>query len=110
MRLPTENSRLFLLTDQCQRPFIQAWYSRVHSGSLDTYRVRSLGNLNIPVCRTKSSCEEAVVLLRNDYVLWGNWREATERVMTALTAALKIKDENTTCPDYLGLAYHLRRL
>ncbi len=123
MRLPIENSKLFLPSNRCQRLFIQAWYSRVHAASLDTYRVRSLdslaiadeildslGNSNVPLYRTKSSCEEAVQLLGKDFVLHTGWKEATERALSALTVALRSKDENTTCPDYLSLAYHLRRL
>lgn len=123
MRLPTENTKLFLPDDPCQRLFVQAWYSRVHSASLDTYRVRSLdslaiadeildsiGNPNSLLYRTKVSCEEAVQLLLCDHVLRANWSEVTARVQTALTAALKGKDEDTTGPDYLNLAYHLRRL
>ena len=123
MRLPTENSRLFLPSDRCQRLFIQTWYSRVHEASLDTYRVRSLdslaiadeildslGNPNVPLYRTKASCAEALQILSRDYILREGWKEATDRVLAAITVAMSGKDKDTTCPDYLSLAYHLRRL
>ena len=123
MQLPKENSQLFLPPERCQRLFIQTWYSRVHTASLDTHRMRSmdslaiadeilgsLGNTNVPLYRTKASCEEALLLLSQDQVLRDDWKPQTDRVLSALTTALKSKDEDTTCPDYLSLAYHLRRL
>ena len=123
MRLPTENSKQFLPSDPCQRLLIQSWFSRVHAASLDSYRVRSLdslaiadeilnslGNAFIPSYRTKSSCQEALQLLGKDHILRNGWTEITNRALAALTTAMQSKDKDTTGPDYLSLAYHLRRL
>jgi len=123
MRLPTENSKVFLPADPCQKLFVQTWYSRVHSASLDTYRVRtldslaicdellsSLGNPYISHYRTKSSCDEALDLLRKDHILHQHWKEETNRALAALACVKGSKDKDTTCPDYLSLSYHLRRL
>ena len=123
MELPFENSKVFLPIEWHERLFVQTWYGRVHAASLDSHRLRSLdslaiadeilnnlGNPNIPLYRTKASCEEALELLSKDHILRQGWQLQTERSLAALAEALKCKDEDTASPDFLTLVYHLRRL